>query len=414
MSSTRYFDISVAGKCEIGTDTVKLDIQPASEIPDFFTKNSEGKVVFSEPKPMGIIFSPRGQNVWVKIDLIKVNGQFSNAEKYVCLGIKKRSENEYFDVLNVNNSNRYVDIMDGDPVELIPLLSNTNTTTKCTLVAPEEEVQPATFGINTTGFDFGSVYRISIAVHEGQWLINQRADFNISAVGVGSVAGKGNMLLAVNSSGALACSSNGILWTELGTKIAGGYLAYGNGTWCAFNVGYSTDGGKTWTDSSIPDFPGCRCFTFGNGMFITVDLSNVIYTSRDAIVWNKVGVLSANNGHSDFIRYICYGNGKWLAGNGADHSNNVEWGTASMYESIDGVNWTFISTLPKDETTNLWSSLVFADGYFYAMSLMGIMKRSQDGKEWEDVTRCYGKMAYYKNKLYLFNGTTCHIGFLNL
>lgn len=432
---SRYFDISCSGSCKLGSinQKLKLDFCSSDKIPDFFTKNNEGKIVFAESKAMTTITSPKGHDVWLKIDLVKINGQFSNAEKHVCLGIKKRSEDEYYDILHMSNKSRYVDAMDGDPVELVPLLSSTDISSKLTLATPTEEVVPANFGISGDSFDFGSVYRVNIEVQGGQWITETCKLTDISAewsdmqsVNVGTVNGKDNRLLAVSSSGTLIHSANGVNWINLPTKlppIDTTRIAYGNGIWCIINgvvndnsdfhnpvdyrVRYSTDGGVTWiSHSSISDIPqyGTRAFAFDNGIFMMGDTNGKIHTSRDAILWRN---LEQSATQRTIGCFLTYGNHTWIVGNGD--------GQSTAHKSKDGVNWTPITLNLLSISSARWTGACFANGYFYAISTDGVVAKSLDGEKWEEVIRFEegaSNIIYYKNKLHVFSEDTCHIGFL--
>lgn len=439
VNSTKYFDISMAGKCETGTSNrVKLDVQPAGKIPDFFTKNVQGKIVFAAPQVVGTIKAAKGHNSWVKIELKTVNGDMiSDIAKHVCLGIKKSNEDDFFDIIHVGNPiSKYVDVMQENYVELVPLLSKTATTesTGYIAVTPGTEITFTDITVPTTGeFNFGSVYRINVSVHDSQWLTDQDCDLsNIidndrwdceERMGIGPVTDQNgvvheNQMFAVNSNGSLAYSSNGAHWTENGSIGGKGWriIRYGNGIWNIIHIlvsqgiRRSVDNGKSWTDVENENVTPCS--DFGNGIFMSIRNNNVC-TSPDAEVWTRIGELPLiknmyGNTFYPSAESLTYGNNRWIC-IVEDHL---------VLSSENGVKWEQISY----DLYQMWGYQFFcrgscyANGYFYVIRDDGLIARSSNGVKWEQVLDFtanntdadgnlignYYNLTYYKNKLWAF------------
>jgi hypothetical protein len=136
-------------------------------------------------------------------------------------------------------------------------------------------------------------------------------------------------------------------------------MAYGNGTIVvsaspAFNsVGYSKDGGFSWTNLTRTGSPG---LAFGNGIFVRMPASGATAyeTSPDGITWTARTFPAALNWTLGSC--ITFGNGVFLAVSSTS-------GTTA-YSSPDGINWT-LQALPS---TRVWNSVAYGGptnaGYF--------------------------------------------------
>lgn len=420
-TGVRCFDLLCFGKCTSQSD-LKLRVQSTEEIPNLVTKNASGDIVFQEPKPMCVIRSPRGHNVWVNIELRAVT---TKASDYMCLGIKKRGENDYYDVLYSGNLSRYVDVQEEDVVELIPIISSTKLPT-CSPVKAGDSAKIT--GENT--YDFGSSYRVNIALSSERW-ITQYCDLNKvfgstswncnGCVSVGCVVNRVGAQLVMISTGSskLACSPNGIRWLNMGGVLTEGeeignwdvQPVFGNGIWCVVNwnsvggIRRSIDYGRTWTKTASI---GARVLGFGNNTFMTVTENGEVYASADAECWAQIGTTpKVTNDGSAGYKILIYGNDKWICGN--------QYGY--IYQSKDGRgNWEFLSN--ELLSTGNWFGGCYANGYFYITNNGGVIKRSTDGKMWAEVTRHNQSgynIGYYKNKLYAFkyDGSSCFVGLFN-
>lgn len=411
-TAARCFDLLCFGKFDSTSAEPKLNVKPADKIPNLITKNKDGMIVFAEPSYMCTIQAPKGQNVWVNIKLESKNGQLSS--DYMCLGIKKRGEDEHFDILYTNNSARYIDVLETDVVELIPLVSSTKLPTY-TAVKAGEEIKLD--GIVPTDLDFGSVYRVQITLSSDRWLIEQKVSVNFSdrwdnigQMGIGPVVdstGKvyDNALVSIDRSGNLFRSFDGGSWINVGNTGLGTQVSpvYGNGIWCATGNGIvrSTDNGRTWAKTfSVTEGHNLH---FANGIFMTITNSGIVYSSSDAECWTQIGKINMS---ATFFTLI-FGDGKWICG--AEHGY--------LFWSKDGKgNWEELQNdLPKG--SNRWFGGCYANGYFYVIRDNGLIMRSQDGREWREIldlsSRCYHNVTYHKNKLYVFNHdsspTTCSV-----
>lgn len=451
-TSTRCFDLLCFGKCDLSsTNNIKLKVEAAEKIPEFFTLNSEGKIIFAEPKPMAVITTPKGHDTWIQIELKTINSEelenLSNIAKHICLGIKKRGESDYLDVIHAGKlTSEYVDLLDTDFVELVPILSKVSTYKlnaegenegQYSAAIPGSVAQFTDFTTPTTGsFDFSSVYRINIT--NTSWIMDQKCDLceiesregrafwdNMGSLGVGSVVDQygqlfDNELLAVEYLGQLAHSSDGVHWSRgvcLGNKLTlWGGPAYGNGVWCIVPAGIheinrSTDGGKTWTyaDRKI----GAWRVAFGNGIFMIVSSDNSTtaadygraYTSMDAKTWTEIESVPGS-----IHPILIYGDNKWICGTSKGR----------IYQSMDGKSWD--ANYSDDLAENFGSSFYggcYVDGYFYVINGGGLVAKSSDGMIWTNVVNLsfqsgypYKSITYYRGKLYCirYDGRKCCIG----
>jgi hypothetical protein len=168
----------------------------------------------------------------------------------------------------------------------------------------------------------------------------------------------------------VAQNTNGLLYgRESGFGVAYGLNQDGSGVFVAVgdssndlsNIGYSLDGGVTWTVSANPDglftstdqnlyfyVRGYAIATDGNGTFVAVgksqdDFSNIGYSTNGGETWrvstNTNGLL--NNTSVNFFDYgggIAYGNGRFVVvGNSQDDVSNIG------YSDDGGVNWTVVA-----------------------------------------------------------------------
>ena len=164
------------------------------------------------------------------------------------------------------------------------------------------------------------------------------------------------------------------VWSEGGKLPSSGYwfsIAYGNGTFVAVarssdKAAYSTDGGQTWTESTLPSRASWSSIAYGNGVFVTVDffMDKAAY-STDGINWTESTLPSSGGWLS-----IAYGDGKFvvIAGNS---SSKV------AYSTDGGQTWSS-STIPGSKT---WDSIAYGDGKFVALTGRSIAY-STDGINW--------------------------------
>ncbi|PYK01002.1 MAG: hypothetical protein DME23_05315 [Verrucomicrobia bacterium] len=239
-----------------------------------------------------------------------------------------------------------------------------------------------------------------------------------SRVGTGSdltgVASSGTQWVALEESGGMLSSSDGLAWTyhpPTGRAFMYG-IAYGSGTFVAVGatdffwdqtkskmvVETSTDG-TTWTYQELADNGIPRAVAFGNSQFVAV--GEVILTSPDGATWTRRSPAPSRN-----LRAITFANGLFVAvgGGGIFNSSNGEnWtdvtplgffdlagvaygngrfvavGNRGAASSIDAFTW----RTPKfsDAGSNTFSGIDFIGEMFVAASSAGTLV-SQDGSQW--------------------------------
>lgn len=196
-SDTRRFDLICTGRCSITPEGENLQLDMTGhDIPDLFTVDSEGHIVFAAPSPMCTIKMPKGRVGVIQIDLVKISNKMYNEDilNYLCLGIRKLGSGGWLGVLYLpkvtaqtsfstnNEINKMLDVWDDgtqrykpyhcveldseETVELVPLISTQNMSEGAykLAVAGEQAVGsgiPIGESPNET-FDFGSVFRIEV------------------------------------------------------------------------------------------------------------------------------------------------------------------------------------------------------------------------------------------------------------
>lgn len=426
-SVPRCFDLVCLGECRLKSDkNLDLILTSADKIPSPVTLNENGKLVFAEPEPIGNFQTPNGYNAWVQVKLtdVSVSAEYSEARKYVCLGIRRQGENRYIDRLympyaedaseeekNKNHSLAYVNVMDGDVFEFIPLLSGTD------LQAVGYSDAPIGGEINFDGingtFDFGAIYRVLIKPSNSMWLKNQWCDLSECCTGGAWSIGAGQydrnkQLIAVNDAGQLAMSFNGSFWKQIDADFKGksGWTiapAYGNDILCVIN-----DTGDAlrmmngaWSFISPTEVSSPQALTFDNGKFMTVskgEENSTVYMSFDGEIWRKRGTVNLSD-----AGMLCYGKNYWIC---------VGIGGTVYKSENDGLTWTNLnSDLATDAS---WHSGCYANGYFFAVDRnQGVVVRSETGSHWKEVVNtginnCSG-VTVHDDKLYVFsqgNGET--------
>ncbi len=204
-------------------------------------------------------------------------------------------------------------------------------------------------------------------------------------------------LVAVGQYGSIISSRNGIDWqlVRQGDGISinriictpEGYLAVGNrGLIMASTDGINWIRRDSATDDHLNDviYENSRYIVVGGGKMEPDYPTNIILTSEDGIIWNKV--LSEI---SFTIRSVAYGNGVYLAI--AENSY--------VYSSQDGNNW---KRLPQDQFT--LRDITFTGQEFLAVGggeydwisdgYQGVILSSIDGTNWDKITIPYSYMLY--------------------
>ena len=197
----------------------------------------------------------------------------------------------------------------------------------------------------------------------------------------GAAYGAGRWIVAGTQG--LAESSDATTWQMLPAAAGydGGTIAYGNGRFVAGasdgGVGYSADGGMTWT-RGVTRATALLRIVFGNGLFVATTnsqnwINGVFYSelisSVDGVTWSPGYRLPGNTGA---WRDIIFVDGAFLAigTKGADEHTVVA-------RSTDGVNWT--NTAEFDTAAY---AIGGRSGLYVAAGLIGDVWTSPDGLTW--------------------------------
>lgn len=188
--------------------------------------------------------------------------------------------------------------------------------------------------------------------------------------------------------------TNGTITASLPT------LAFGNGNFVATNIsystgaGYSTDGGATWTASTLPNSTDWTALAYGNNKFVALSESGTYaaVSTDDGATWTSKTALSSTR------NAMCFGNNMFIAVSGSPaatkyiySSDGENWsegnfptslrryaitygngkfvtvsftGDEALYSS-DGINWTQSSALPVSAS---WHAVAYGNGKFVAVA----------------------------------------------
>lgn len=441
--SKRYADLVCAGEYKTRQSSeLNLIVEGSNKDSNLFELNDTGDLVFAKPIPMCTIRMPDGRNGWVKIILGNVrNNQCDTYPNYISLGIKKQGEVDYIDRLYIagikQHTSTYIELLDKEVVELVPLLSNTDISTEgyTPVVTGSEVYGHKAIKNKVNWINFGSIFRIQTKLEKNPWIQDQQCGLaNISngdwinrgMIGVGTIKDKDNQLVAINKNGRLASSFDGVHWidrnyiTDVASTGWGNGLVYGNGIWCAVGLDescYSIDGARNWISITNENIKNDNALAFGNCMFMTVRHHdsgiNSFYSSHNAAIWELTGEIL-----DDPIYITSYVNGQWICGS---RNGNTYWLDESKkfwkrFVPTDNHGLSDIS--PSGD----WCGGCNAHGYFYVInSTARIIARSIDGKDWEKVATI-GKsgeccnVTFYNDKLYAFtkDGTLFNAGTFNI
>jgi hypothetical protein len=178
-----------------------------------------------------------------------------------------------------------------------------------------------------------------------------------------------------------ARSLDGQVWDLTGTLNSTGFtkITYGKERVVALKFGtnvvsYSTDGGLTFTDTTLPATSDWTGITWGNGKFVAVasDSDNGAY-SLDGQTWAAMTVGSPDSTTPAGLQKVEYGQGLFIAT--AALSGEDAEGYSYVATSTDGINWTWNGV---DELTSPglggWNVVAFGlsnrKGYYVALPLV--------------------------------------------
>jgi hypothetical protein len=159
--------------------------------------------------------------------------------------------------------------------------------------------------------------------------------------------------------------------------LAAAAAGYGNGRWAlvARNEGWYSDNLITWTQSAF--VPNTGSFTlataYGNGVFLTVGSSGLIYRS----VNNSVDYAAITDTGANYLS-AAYGNGLWIVG--------VEGSASGPYRTSEDDGLTFTQgslVFPYQVSCALWNGERWAvAGGESSPTLPGGVKTSVNGASW--------------------------------
>lgn len=439
----KYLSLTCEGKImrTLGKVSLPLQITSMETIPNLFTINGNGSLIFAEPEPMCKIRTPMGYNAWVTINLQTVEGHYSDQRKYLALEVKHSGLPNYSgadlflpdedEQSEKNRSYTRMPISDADTLELAPIISKKDmmeyfeavkagssaNNENCTLI-------PA---VLRRQIDFTSLYKIEILSSEDVWLKNEPCNLPRIYGGETAWLNRGslvvrpiredanskqisNQLVMISNSGQIAYSSDGIFWKpQRNLGVSGSYFvsAYGNGKWCIAGdctPMLSTDG-INWKEIDS------ECLTshvdalgFGGNKFIALrneSGKSEFYQSLDGLDWQE---LPHKNSFNEEIRTICYGNGKWICST----ANGNVYGY-----SVKQIQWNKLVHRYGFGLENMakgvsWTGMCYSHGHFYAVADKGIVVKSENGADWFKIADLdssihWNNITAYNSGLYLFS-----------
>lgn len=235
-TDSQQYDVLVSARGNIVTEeNPKVDlISEAYETPDFF-RGEDKKIFVAEPKPMGVIKPPKGHDrACLKVNLQTINGkgegEFTEIERHVCLGMRYKGESEYLDIIHSGKlRSELLELTAGtETVEFVPLLSSSSGSYTAIEPGTEYPISGSDYPAGSA-FNFGSVFRISAAIYNNSWIKNRKTDIeaelvmqNCGSLGIGDVTNKygqtfKDQLLAFtydNNAQRLMRSSDGVHWFD--------------------------------------------------------------------------------------------------------------------------------------------------------------------------------------------------------
>ena len=187
-----------------------------------------------------------------------------------------------------------------------------------------------------------------------------------------TVTGTANtgMWIAVSNGIKVAFSYDGDNWDEREMPESGNWTKIANGTNRFVAIKYElgntvalSSDGITWTSRNIPTSIIAKDIAFGNGTFVILDEDNsnvVTYSTNGGFTWSTTTIPDSTTEDStgDQWQAVVYARNKFLAISGS---------TRSIAESTDGITWTRTeNVLPNNDYD--WAGLTYGRNTYVAIS----------------------------------------------
>ncbi|MDE7242784.1 MAG: glycoside hydrolase [Oscillospiraceae bacterium] len=193
------------------------------------------------------------------------------------------------------------------------------------------------------------------------------------------------------SSAAAYSSDGGKTWTKStlpSAALAWLDVAYGNGAFVAISAvtitdgeqeygsnkaAYSSNGGKSWSSLTMPSKKMWKCIAFGDGVFVATAWEGdcIAYSTDTGKSWTEVSIPFHRVG------IVAYGNGSFVV----IESDGNRYSNKAVYSTDGGKSWTE-SALP---TASLWNSIAYGGGVFVAVCSVNsdlAAYSADNGKTW--------------------------------
>jgi hypothetical protein len=192
----------------------------------------------------------------------------------------------------------------------------------------------------------------------------------VSSVPVKAIACSDGLLVAVGYNNSVQTSTNGLKWTQRGTVAPDGILdlSYGNGRFVAVGEGalaVSTNGvdwddlGSAVTTTVLDDV------AYGQGTFVAVGDGGVILRSADGVRWS---VSASSWGRVLFMTAVAYDGGVFVAGGDS----------GTILASTDGLDWLAATNAGDTQVQDF----AYGAGKFVAVGTQGVILTSANGSTW--------------------------------
>lgn len=198
-----------------------------------------------------------------------------------------------------------------------------------------------------------------------------------------SVIWDGTQFMALDYSGLIFRSSDGLDWVSTAAVPTGGILSvYSDLIWESSlsryvalkgDAIYSSEDGETWTERYNDTFLSSQSIIWTGTQFMVAGFNGNMIVSSDGISWSK-NPINLNTTHFYDVAWA-EPLGLYVAISGYD-----------VLTSNDGVTW----TEQLDVTTSLLQSIIWTGSRFVIVGNSGTIISSTDGFSWDDSSIAYG------------------------